>query len=101
MNEMICFQMIASMGEASASYMEAIECARDGNIDRARKLISEGEQQALECHHTHAGLLKDMANHVPIEINLLLLHAEDQMMNGELMKLMASELIEVYNRLNG
>ncbi|MGX8833372.1 PTS lactose/cellobiose transporter subunit IIA [Amedibacillus sp. YH-ame6] len=100
MEEMICFQMIASMGEASSSYMEAIDCAKEGKIDEARACITKGEQEALECHRAHANLLKDMANNIKIEVTLLLLHAEDQMMNGELMKLMANELIEVYSKIN-
>ena len=100
MNETICFHMIASIGEATACYMEAIEVARNGDCQRARELIEQGEQSALECHREHAALLTSMANNEKIEFSLLLMHAEDQMMNGEMMKLMASELIEVYQKIN-
>lgn len=100
LNEAVCFRMIASTGEAAACYMEALETAKNGDCEKARALIQQGEQSALECHREHAALLSAMANHEKIEISLLLMHAEDQMMNGELMKLMANELIDIYAKVS-
>lgn len=100
MNETTYFHMIASVGDATSCYMEAIEAARNKEYTHARALLKKGEQSALECHREHAKLITAMANHENIEFSLLLMHAEDQMMNGEMMKLMASELIEVYTKVN-
>lgn len=100
LNENICFRMIASIGEATSCYMEAIEAARNKEYERAMDLLTQGAESALECHHAHAGLLTAMANHEKMECSLLLIHAEDQMMNGEMMKLLANELIEVYKKVN-
>ena len=98
-SDAVCFQMIASIGEATACYMEALETAKNGDFVKAGLLIQQGEQNALSCHREHATLLSAMANHEKIEISLLLMHAEDQMMNGEMIKLMVKELIEVYQTI--
>lgn len=98
-NEQICFTMIASVGEATSYYMEAIEYARENKIEEAKALIHEGEEKALECHRAHASLITAMANHEEIPFSLLLMHAEDQMMNGEIIKLLANEFIEVYDQM--
>lgn len=98
--EMICFQMISLNGSARSYYMEALQKAKLGDFEEAKKLMEEGESAFIEGHQVHMELITKEARGEASGINLLLVHAEDQMMSAEVVKFMAQELIELYELQN-
>ena len=98
--ELISFQIISSVGTARSYYIEAIQKAKAGKIDEAKKTIKEGEEIFLEGHHSHAELLQKVASGEDVKINLLLMHAEDQMMSAESFGILAQEFIDLYEKIN-
>lgn len=99
-NELVCFQIISAVGTAKSMYLEAVQEAKKGKFEKAASLIEEGHKVYAEGHHFHAKLIQHEASGEKTEINLLLLHAEDQMMSAETIKIMAEEFIEVYKKLD-
>lgn len=97
--ELTCFQIISAVGMAKSSYVEAIQEAKKGNFDKAQEMIKEGEATFTNGHAAHAELIQQEANGNPVSPNLLLLHAEDQLMAAETCKIMAIELIDSYKRI--
>ena len=51
----------------------------------------------VEGHHAHASLIQQEAAGEKSEFSLLLMHAEDQLMTTETLKIVAEEFIEIYN----
>lgn len=98
--EMICFKIISAVGTARANYIEAMQKARKGNFEEAEKLINEGNDYFIEGHKVHAQLITNEASGNKTEVSLLLLHAEDQLMSAETIKIMVEELIEFYHQLH-
>lgn len=94
--ELISFQIIAAVGAAKSMYVNAIQEAKAGNIERAKELIEEGQAVFHDGHQAHAGLIQEEANGNKTEFNLLLMHAEDQLMTTETFKLLAEEIIDLY-----
>ena len=98
--ELLSFQMISFNGSARSSFVEAIAAAKAGDFDRAEELMAEGEEQFVEGHRVHAQLIQQEAqNEGSTEINLLLIHAEDQMMSAEVLKIIAAELIDIQKKI--
>lgn len=97
--ELICFEMIAANGSARSYFMEAIAAAKDGDFTEAAGLMEEGEKMLEEGHHAHGNLLSQEASGDKVKVDLLLIHAEDQMMSAETFRIMAVEIIEIYSRL--
>ena len=98
--ELLSFQMISFNGAARSSFVEAIQAAKKGDFTRAEMLMAEGEEQFIQGHRVHAKLIQEEAKNEGIsEINLLLIHAEDQLMSAELIKLVAEELIEIHKKI--
>ena len=97
--ELVCFKMISTLGAARSAFMEAMVAAKKGNFEEAQSLIEEGQQQRLKGHEIHFELLqKDSSgNRVPFS---LLLHAEDQLMNAELLQVTSEEILALYQRLD-
>ncbi|SHF04732.1 PTS lactose/cellobiose transporter subunit IIA [Clostridium fallax] len=97
--ELICFQIISASGMARSSYIEAIQKSKDGNFNDAKKSIKEGENFFREGHNAHSKLIQQETSGKGCIPNLLLLHAEDQLMAAETCKILANELIDAYKRI--
>lgn len=97
--ELVCFEMIAANGSARSYFMEAIEAAKEGDFEEAEKLMEEGEKMLAEGHHAHGGLLTQEASGDKVKVDLLLVHAEDQMMSAETFRIMAMEIIDIHKKL--
>ncbi len=88
--ELTAFQIISSVGTARSCYIEAIQAAKKGDYEEAEKLIKEGDEAFIEGHDAHAGLLQKEASGEGTTVNLLILHAEDQLMSAEAFKTIAN-----------
>ena len=64
-------------------------------------MIKEGSTVFLEAHKVHADLTQKAASgEMTTPPNLILIHAEDQLMSAETCKILAVELIEAYKRIS-
>lgn len=97
--ELICFNIIASVGTARSCYIEAYLAAKNGKIDEARALINQGDEIFIQGHHAHAELIQKEASGETLQMGLLLIHAEDQLMSAEAFKHLSLELIEIFSDL--
>ena len=96
-NELISFQIISAVVTARSMYVEAIQEAKKGNIQAAKQLIEDGVKVFVDGHHAHASLIQKEAAGEKSEFSLLLMHAEDQLMTTETLKIVAEEFIELYS----
>lgn len=96
--EEIDFRIIASVGTARSIYIEALECAKQGNFEEAHAKIAEADKIYAGGHEAHQDILQLQGEGEELPFDLLLVHAEDQMMSAECFKVMALELIEIYEK---
>lgn len=93
------FQIIASVGEARSSFIKAVGAAKAGLFDEAERLMQMGKDLYVEGHAVHSAMLQATAAGTSLPIDLILIHAEDQLMGTESFEFMARELIDVYKRM--
>lgn len=98
-NELLSIQMISFTGSARSCFVEAIMAAKEGDFERAEQLMSEGEVQFIEGHKIHTEMVQKEAQDGTTGLNLLLVHAEDQMSSAEVVKLLAVEIIDIHKRI--
>ncbi|VBB05158.1 phosphotransferase system lactose/cellobiose-specific iia subunit [Lucifera butyrica] len=91
--------IIIQSGEARSCAMEAIQCAKRGEFDKARELIGQSADKLGNAHAEQTKLIQAEANGKKTEISLLLIHAQDHLMTAITVKSLANELVEVYARL--
>ena len=89
--------LIVHSGDARAAAFHALQEAKAGNYEEARKLMAESKAKALEAHHIQTGLLTDEGNGEGPQVNLLL-HAQDHLMTSMLAQELIAELIELYEK---
>lgn len=98
--EMICFEIISAVGTAKSLFMEALQEAKAGNYEQAEAYIKEGEETYLMGHRAHAKLIQQEASGESVQVTILLMHAEDQLMATDTIKILALEFIELYKKMN-
>ena len=98
--EQICFQLITNAGTAKSNYFLAIQQAKEGNFEEVDRLMEAADQVLIEAHQIHSTLIKQEAGGNPIQMNLLLSHSEDLMMNAETVKDFAILFIDLFRNYN-
>ena len=98
--QLVAFQIIAAGGSARGMYVQAFELARQGRYEEAEESIRQGDALFLQGHDAHTAVLQKVASGEPLAVDILLVHAEDQMAAAETCKLMAEELIELNKKID-
>ena len=94
--ELISFEIISAVGAAKSMYMQALAEAKAGNFEEADQLMAEGSATFLDGHKAHSSLIQKEASGEQLPFSLLLMHAEDQLMSTETLKLVITELIDIH-----
>ncbi|ADH60413.1 phosphotransferase system PTS lactose/cellobiose-specific IIA subunit [Thermoanaerobacter mathranii subsp. mathranii str. A3] len=96
--EEIVMQIIVSGGNARTHAMTAIQYAKAGNIAEARKEIEKACEELNKAHEVQTKLIQDEAAGNAREVTLLMVHAQDHLMNAMTVKDLAQEFIDMYER---
>ncbi len=97
--EQISFELIAASGQARSCAFNAIEAAKEGNFAKADELMAEAEKSALAAHEHQNQLLFREASGDHVELDVLLVHAQDHLMTSMLAREFAAEIIALRREL--
>lgn len=97
--EVICFTIISSVGMAKSSYVEAMRAAAEGNYELSQAKMKEGDEFYAKGHDVHMDLLSKEAGGEAVNAGIIMMHAEDQLMAAETVRLMAEENIKLIKRI--
>lgn len=96
--EMIIMQLIVEGGNARSEAIEAIRCARDGDFSAAEEHIRQCDKCLTEAHNAQTGLLHNEADGNETPVKLLMVHAQDHLMNAITVHDLAVEIIEILKK---
>ena len=96
--ELISFELISNVGEAKSLLMEALVLARKEEFDKANDNVIKAEEFLSKAHHSHFSLIQQEANGEQVSFSLILMHAEDQLMSTETLKMLVEELILTHKK---
>ncbi len=91
--------IISQSGDARSSYMEAIQYAKANDFDSAEICMGEAEQKLELAHKEQTKLIQAEAGGDKADLSLLLVHAQDHLMNAGVVRDMARELIDLYRKV--
>ena len=94
--ETIIFQIILHGGNGKSSAMEAIAAAKIGNFEEAREKMAEANSALNEAHKIQTSLIQGEVRGEKTEVSLLMVHAQDHLMNAITLKDLASEFVDMY-----
>ena len=93
--EEMALEIITNVGTARSMYVEAVEAVKSGNFEEAHNLVAEGEKIFVNGHHAHADLVNAKIGVEELQYMFLVMHAEDQLMSAETLKIVCGELIDM------
>lgn len=97
--EMIVFSIISNAGDASAKFLTAIKEAENGNFQEADELMKTGDENLLKAHKVQTEMIQKEINGEKYEMGILMVHAQDHLMNAILLKDLASSMIKLHKKI--
>lgn len=92
----LVMNLVVEGGNARSLAMEAIQEAKKGNFDQADALMKECDEALLAAHNTQTDMIQAEIRGEHIQVMLLMVHAQDHIMDAMVVKDMAAEIIELY-----
>jgi PTS system cellobiose-specific IIA component len=97
--EQVAFQLILYAGNAKSSLMEAMYKAREGDFKVAREKISEAKIELSKAHLAQTSMIQSEARGEKLPLNILLVHAQDHLMNAMVMRDLVEEIIFLHEKM--
>ena len=94
-SEQISFKIISSAGDSFAEMIQALECAKKGNHEEALARMDSAKEILREAHKAQMDMLVSEANGTKPEFSILLVHAQDHLMNAVLAETLISQMIDI------
>lgn len=98
--EKIIFEIIVHAGNARSNAFEALESAKNGDFENAYNLLKQAKEELNMAHDIQNKLITEEANGKEIPVKLILIHAEDHLMNAILARDLIEEIITFYKSMH-
>jgi cellobiose PTS system EIIA component len=94
----VMLQIIVYGGNARSYSMEAIQLAKVGKLEESREAIIKADEELAQAHIAQTKLIQEEALGKSVEVSLLMVHAQDHLMNAITVRDLAQEFIDMYER---
>lgn len=91
-------EIIVNAGQSRSMCFEALHAARQGNLDEAKSLLREADGYARQAHKMQTKLIEQDAGEARQPMTLIMVHAQDHLMNSLLARELSEEIIHLYQR---
>lgn len=91
-------EIIVNAGQSRSLCFEALHAARQGNLDEAKSLLREADGYARQAHKMQTKLIEQDAGEARQPMTLIMVHAQDHLMNSLLARELSEEIIHLYKR---
>lgn len=91
----VIMELIVNAGDGRSLAIQAIREARAGNFEEAESLLEQSGEALVRCHHAQTDLIQSELQGHGVPPSLLMVHAQDHIMNAMTVKDLASEMIAI------
>ena len=91
-------EIIVNAGQSRSLCFEALHAARQGNLDEAKSLLREADGYARQAHKMQTKLIEQDGGEGRQPMKLIMVHAQDHLMNSLLARELSEEIIHLYQR---
>ena len=96
---MIGFEIVAYAGDAQTDLLAALDRARGGLFDEARKLHASANQTLIDAHDVQTRLLSQEAGGKEMDVTFIMVHAQDTLMTTMILEKQVRFFIDEYERI--
>ena len=94
-DESTVMELLIYAGQARSDAMEAIGASRQKSWEEAERLMASSEEACREAHKIQTALISQDEGCGKINVNLILVHAQDHLMTAMLCQDLAKEIISL------
>ncbi len=80
--------------------MEAIALAKNKDMAGAKNALAEAGEELSKAHQNQTAFIQKEVSGEKTELSMLLIHAQDHVMNAMTIKDLASEFVEMYGHIH-
>ena len=91
-------EIIVNAGQSRSLCFEALHAARSGNINEAKLLLNEADGYARRAHLMQTRLIEQDAGEARQPMTLIMVHAQDHLMNAMTVRDLAKEMVSMYEQ---
>lgn len=93
----VAFEMIAYAGDAMNCIMEAMDSFANHQKDQVEQHLKDADQFMQKAHKLQTDLIFKECNGKQSEVNLVMVHAQDHLMNAMLAKQLVVKMMEIFS----
>ncbi len=97
--ENVVMELIVNGGYARSKSIEALRAARNQDFELANNKIDEANEYLEKAHNFQTNLIQSEAEGQKTEVNILMVHAQDHLMNAMTVRDLAKEMIGMYEAI--
>lgn len=94
--DQIMMELIINGGDARSKSMQAISLAKKGDLEGAMDKIRDANKALSKAHDFQTSLIQNESAGQKVEISILMIHAQDHLMNAMTVRDLAKEMIDMY-----
>lgn len=94
--EQIVMELVVNGGDARSKAMQAVRAAKKGDFELAKQKIKEANEALGKAHEIQTNLIQNEAAGEHVQVSLLMVHAQDHLMNAMTVRDLAQEMIDMY-----
>ncbi|MDQ0297918.1 PTS system cellobiose-specific IIA component [Salibacterium salarium] len=92
--------LIVNSGNARSKAMESIQFAKNEEFVKAKETLQQASDELGEAHKVQTDLIQQEAGGTKHDVTLLMVHAQDHLMNAMTLKDLAEEMIDLHEKLH-
>lgn len=97
--EQIIFDIISNAGEARSILMGVIQDSEKGVFTDYEQHLKDADERIKDAEKAHFKIISSEAKQKVVPFNVLLVHAEDQMMAAEIIRDLACSIVKANRRI--
>lgn len=97
--QQVAFTIILHSGEARTIVHEAFKDMRNSRYDEAKEKLEESDDKLVEAHKAQTSLLKRYASGEDINMEIIMVHAQDHLMSTMTLREVALEMLAFYEKV--
>ena len=93
------FQLIEHAGDAESDFMLCMEKAQEEDYAAAQEEYDKGCAALKEAHQLQTDMMQNEANGEPVDINVIMVHAQDHLAMAILLKNQAAQIMALCKKI--
>ncbi len=93
------FDLILKAGNSKSYSLMAIDAAKEFNFEEAKNNLLIAETEMRSAHEAQMGLIRQEAQGTPVDVNIILVHAQDHLSMAIMAMDIAVQFIDLYQTI--